>query len=136
DMATDAFAKGWSRRLPAMVKLTQPGQSIEFTFKGTHCAVYDVVGPAGGMVAVTLDGKAQKSVQRIDAYCTYPRLSTFVVGTDLPEGEHTVRLELLADPIDKAAVLAKNKNQIDKPERFAPLHFFPGALLVVGDLVP
>jgi lysophospholipase L1-like esterase len=136
DMATDAFAKGWSKRLPAMVKLTQPGQSIEFRFKGTHCAVYDVVGPAGGMVAVTLDGKAQKSVQRIDAYCTYPRLSTFVVGTDLPEGEHAVRLELLADPIDKAAVLAKNKNQIDKPERFAPLHFFPGALLIVGDLVP
>jgi lysophospholipase L1-like esterase len=136
DMATDAFAKGWSKRLPAMVKLTQPGQSIEFKFKGTHCAVYDVVGPAGGMVAVTLDGKAQKSVQRIDAYCTYPRLSTFVVGTDLPEGEHTVRLELLADPIDKAAVLAKNKNQIDKPERFAPLHFFPGALLIVGELVP
>jgi lysophospholipase L1-like esterase len=136
DMATDAFAKGWSRRLPAMVKLTKPGQSIEFRFKGTHCAVYDVVGPAGGVVAVTLDGKAQKSVQRIDAYCTYPRLSTFVVGTDLPEGEHSVRLELLADPIDKAAVLAKNKNQIDKPERFAPLHFFPGALLIVGDLVP
>lgn len=136
DMATDAFAKGWAKRLPAMVRLTQPGQSIEFKFKGTHCAVYDVVGPAGGMVAVTLDGKAQKPVQRIDAYCTYPRLSTFVVGTDLPEGEHSVRLELLADPIDKAAVLAKNKNQIDKPERFAPLHFFPGALLIVGDLVP
>ena len=136
DMATDAFAKGWSKRLPAMVKLTQPGQSIEFKFKGTHCAVYDVVGPAGGMVAVTLDGKAQKPVQRIDAYCTYARLSTFLVGTDLPEGEHTVRLELLADPIDKAAVLAKNKNQIDKPERFAPLHFFPGALLIVGELVP
>ncbi|MEY3448462.1 MAG: hypothetical protein RL749_78 [Verrucomicrobiota bacterium] len=136
DPATDAHAKVWAKRLPAMVKLTQPGQSIEFRFQGTHCAVYDVVGPAGGMVAVTLDGKAQKSVQRIDAYCTYPRLSTFVVGTDLPEGEHTVRLELLADPIDKAAVLAKNKNQIDKPERFAPLHFFPGALLVVGDLIP
>jgi hypothetical protein len=62
--------------------------------------------------------------------------STFVVGTDLPEGVHTVRLELLADPIDKAAVLAKNKNQIDKPERFAPLHFFPGALLILGELVP
>jgi lysophospholipase L1-like esterase len=136
DMATDAFAKGWSKRLPAMVKLTRPGQSIEFKFKGTHCAVYDVVGPAGGMVAVTLDGKAQKSVQRIDAYCTYPRLSTFVVGADLPEGEHSVRLELLADPIDKAAVLAKNKNQIDKPERFAPLEFHPGGLLIVGELVP
>jgi hypothetical protein len=45
-------------------------------------------------------------------------------------------LELLADPIDKAAVLAKNKNQIDKPERFAPLEFHPGGLLIVGELVP
>ncbi|MEI7650410.1 MAG: GDSL-type esterase/lipase family protein [Verrucomicrobiota bacterium] len=136
DMKTDAFAKGWANRLPAMVKLTQPGQSIEFKFKGTHCAVYDIVGPAGGKVGVTLDGKKQNNVQRIDAYCTYNRLSTFTVGTDLPEGIHTVRLELLADPIDKAAVLAKNKNIIDQPERFAPLNFFPGGLLVLGELVP
>jgi lysophospholipase L1-like esterase len=136
DLKTDAFAKAWSNRLPAMVKLTKPGQSIEFKFKGTHCAVYDIVGPAGGTVAVTLDGKAQKPVQRIDAYCTYARLANFIVGTDLPEGTHTVRLELLADPIDKAAVLAKNKNKIDKPERFAPLEFYPGGLLIVGELVP
>jgi lysophospholipase L1-like esterase len=136
DSATDAQAKVWAKRLPAMVKLTRPGQSVEFKFQGTHCAVYDVVGPAGGMVAVTLDGKALKPVPRIDAYCTYPRLSTFVVGADLPEGVHSVRLELLADPIDKASVLAKNKNKIDKPERFAPLEFHPGGLLILGELVP
>ena len=136
DMKTADYAKAWANRLPAMVRLTQPGQSIEFKFNGTHCAVYDILSPAGGMVAVTLDGKVQKTVQRIDAYSTYSRLGSFTVGTDLPEGVHTVRLELLADPIDKAAVLAKNKNQIDKPERFAPLHFFPGALLILGELVP
>jgi len=136
DMKKADYAKAWVNRLPAMVRLDKPGQCIEFKFKGTHCAVYDVVGPAGGMVAVTLDGKAPKTIPRIDAYCTYARLSTFVVGTDLPEGVHTVRLELLADPIDKAAVLAKNKNKIDKPERFAPLEFTPGGLLIVGELVP
>ena len=135
-MKTDDYARGWAGRLPAMVKLSRPGQSIEFKFQGTHCAVYDIIGPAGGMVAVTLDGKAQKPVQRIDAYCTYSRLASFVVGTDLPEGVHAVRLELLADPIDKAAVLAKNKNKIDKPARFAPLNFYPGALLIQGELVP
>jgi len=134
--ATDAHAKVWAKRLPAMVRLTKPGQSIEFKFMGTHCAVYDVVGPAGGMVAVTLDGKAKNPVPRIDAYGTYPRPSAFIVGTDLPEGVHSVRLELLADPIDKAAVLAKNKNKIDKPERFAPLEFHPGGLLIIGELVP
>ena len=136
DMATDAYAKGWSKRLPAMVRLTKPGQSLEFKFKGTHCEVYDVIGPAGGKVAVTLDGGKPAVVQRIDAYGTYARLSTFVVGRDLPEAVHSVRLELLADPIDKAAVLAKNKNRIDNPERFAPLEFHPGALLLIGELVP
>jgi len=136
DPATDAHAKVWAKRLPVMVKLTRPGQSLEFRFQGTHCAVYDVVGPAGGKVAVTLDGGKPFVVQRIDAYGTYPRLSTFIVGTDLAEGVHSVRLELLADPIDKAAVLAKNKNKIDKPERFAPLEFHPGGLLLVGELVP
>jgi lysophospholipase L1-like esterase len=136
DMKKADYAKAWANRLPAMVRLDKPGQSLEFKFQGTHCAVYDVVGPAGGMVAVTLDGNAPKTIPRIDAYCTYARLSTFVVGTDLPEGVHTVRLELLADPIDKAAVLAKNKNKIDKPERFAPLEFTPGGLLIVGELVP
>ena len=136
DMAADAFAKSWSRRLPTMVKLTKPGQSIEFKFKGTHCEVYDVIGPAGGKVAVTLDGGKPFVVQRIDAYGTYARLSTFVVGRGLPDAVHAVRLELLPDPIDKAAVLAKNKNQSDKPERFAPLEFYPGALLILGELVP
>lgn len=136
DMKTADYAKPWSNRLPAMVRLTQPGESIAFKFKGTHCAVYDIVGPAGGKVAVTLDGGKPFVVQRIDAYCTYARLSSFVVGTDLPEGVHAVRLELLADPIDKAAVLAKNKNKIDRPERFAPLQFFPGALLILGEHVP
>jgi len=136
DMKSDAFAKAWANRLPAMVKLTQSGQSIEFKFKGTHCAVYDVIGPAGGKVAVMLDGKKQNAVQRIDAYSTYNRLGSFTVGTDLPEGLHTVRLELLPDPIDKAAVLAQKKNVIDKPERFAPLSFFPGGLLILGELVP
>mgnify|MGYP000013444096 CR=1 FL=1 len=63
DMATDAFAKGWSKRLPAMVKLTQPGQSIEFRFKGTHCAVYDVVGPAGGAGAGGMSAQLRGTVR-------------------------------------------------------------------------
>lgn len=136
DPAQDALAKAYANRLPALVRLTQPGQAIEFKFKGTHCAVYDVVGPAGGKVAVTLDGGAPKVVTRFDAYCTYPRLSTFTVGTKLPDAVHAVRLELLPDAFDKAAILAQRKERIDKPERFADRHFFPGGLLILGELVP
>jgi hypothetical protein len=136
DPAKDALAKSYAARLPALVRLAEPGQAIEFKFKGTHCAVYDVIGPAGGKVAVTLDGGAPKVVTRFDAYCTYARLSTFTVGTKLPDAVHTVRLELLPDAFDKAAILAQRKETMDKPERFADRHFLPGGLLLRGELVP
>lgn len=136
DPAKDALAKSYAHRLPAVVRLTQPGQVIEFKFKGTHCAVYDVVGPAGGKVAVTLDGAKPKVVTRFDAYSTSARLGTFAVGTNLPDVVHSVRLELLPDIFDKVAILAQRKEVMDKPERFADRHFFPGGLLIVGELVP
>jgi hypothetical protein len=136
DPAKDAQAKAYANRLPALVRLTRAGQAIEFKFKGTHCAVYDVIGPAGGKVAVTLDGGAPKVVTRFDAYCTYARLSTFTVGTKLADTVHAVRLELLPDAFDKAAILAQRKETMDKPERFAERQFLPGALLLRGELVP
>jgi lysophospholipase L1-like esterase len=136
DPAKDAQAKAYANRLPALVRLFAPGQAIEFKFKGTHCAVYDVIGPAGGKVAVTLDGATPKVVTRFDAYCTYARLSTFTVGTKLPDTVHTVRLELLPDDFDKAAILAQRKEKIDRPERYVDRHFLPGGLLLRGELVP
>jgi hypothetical protein len=136
DPQKDALAKSYANRLPALVRLTQAGQALEFKFKGTHCAIYDVIGPAGGKVAVTLDGGAPKVVTRFDAYCTYARLSTFTVGTKLPDAVHTVRLELLPDAFDKAAILAQRKETMDQPERFADRHFLPGGLLLRGELVP
>ncbi|MFM7240910.1 MAG: GDSL-type esterase/lipase family protein [Opitutia bacterium] len=136
DPQKDALAKSHAHRLPSVVRLTQPGQVIEFKFKGTHCAIYDVIGPAGGKMAVTLDGAAPKVVTRFDAYCTYARLSTFTVGTRLPDSVHTVRLELLPDAFDKAAILAQRKEKIDQPGRFADRHFLPGGLLLRGELVP
>ena len=136
DPAKDATAKAYANRLPALVRLTEAGQTIEFKFKGTHCAVYDVIGPAGGQVAVTLDGGAPRVVTRFDAYCTYARLSAFTVGTKLADTVHTVRLELRPDAFDKAAILAQRKEKIDRPERYADRHFLPGGLLLRGELVP
>ncbi len=136
DMAKDPFAGKWSVRLPAMLKLTKPGQSLEFKFKGTHCAIYDVIGPAGGKVAVTLDQRPAKVYTRFDAYCVYDRLSTFTVGTDLPDEVHQVKIELLPEAFDKAAILSQNKNKIDKPERFEGRYFYPGAVLILGEMAP
>lgn len=135
DPKTDAFAKRWASRLPALHRATQAGETIVFRFKGTRCAVYDVIGPDGGQVRITLDQRAPEVRPRFDSYCTYHRLSSFVIGTDLPDAVHTVRIELLRDPPDKAAILAQRNQKIDDPGRYAGLTFSPGAILLVGEMV-
>lgn len=129
------FAKGWSNRMNALHKAAKPGETITFKFKGTRCAIYDIVGPDCGQVIVTLDDQPSKTVPRFDAYCTYHRLGSLVIGSDLEDKEHTVKLEIHPDQPDKAAILAKNGNKIDKPERFNATAFYPGAILLVGEII-
>ena len=50
-----AFAKRWANRLPALVRASEAGDTITFSFKGTRCAIYDVIGPDCGQVRITLD---------------------------------------------------------------------------------
>jgi hypothetical protein len=135
DVKTNDFGKRWAARLPNLHTASKPGETITFKFKGTRCALYDLVGPDCGQVIVTLDDQPAKIVPRFDAYCTYHRLSSLMIGDGLPDTVHNVKIEIHPDQPDKAAILAKNKNTIDKPERFDGSKIFPGALLLVGDVV-
>lgn len=135
DAKTDDFGKRWANRMTTLHKAAKPGDTLSFKFKGTRCSIYDIVGPDCGNVAITLDDQPAKVVPRIDAYCTYHRLAALLIGSDLPDTVHTVKIEVLADKLDKAAILAKNGNKIDKPERFEGTCFYPGAILVVGEIV-
>lgn len=133
--ATDAFGKRWESRLPALHKGTAAGETVAFKFKGTRVALYDLVGPDCGQVTVAVDGKPGKVVPRFDAYCTYHRLATLVIGSELPDEVHTVTLTIHPDQPDKAKILAQRNEKMDKPERFDGTAFFPGALLLVGEIV-
>lgn len=135
DVKTDAFGKRWADRLPDLHSGSTPGETLSFKFKGTRCALYDIVGPDCGQVIVTLDDKPARIVPRFDAYCVYHRLSTLMIGEGLPDAIHSVKIEIHPDQPDKATILARNKNSIDKPERFNGTKFFPGALLLVGEVV-
>jgi hypothetical protein len=135
DPKTDEFGKRWANRLTSLHEALKPGELLSFRFKGTRCAIYDVIGPDSGQVTVTLDDQPARVVPRFDAYCTYHRLGSFVVGTDLPDTVHTVRIEVHAESPDKAKILAQRQQTIDKPERFAGTAFHPGALLLVGEIV-
>jgi hypothetical protein len=130
----DKMAKRYPR-LKDLRRASKPGETITFKFKGTRAAIYDLVGPDCGQVIVTLDDQPPKIVPRFDAYCTYHRLAALVIGSDLPDAVHTVKIEIHPEQPDKAAILAKNKNVIDKPERFDGTAIYPGAILLLGELV-
>ncbi len=135
DPKTDPFGKSWAKRMTTLHQGTKPGEVISFKFKGTRCAIYDIVGPNCGQVIVTLDDQPAKIVPRFDAYCTYSRLNTLMIGSGLTDAVHSVKIEIHPEQPDKATILAKNKNTIDKPERFDGTSFYPGAILLVGEIV-
>jgi hypothetical protein len=135
DPITDEFGKRWAKRMTSLHQGSQAGETISFQFKGTRCAIYDIIGPDCGQITLTLDDQPARIVPRFDAYCVYHRLSALLIGSDLPDTVHRVKLQIHPDQPNKAAILAKNKNTIDKPERFNGTAFYPGALLLVGELV-
>jgi len=135
DPKTDAFGKRWAERMTTLHKGTKPGETITFKFKGTRCAIYDIIGPDCGQIIITLDDKPAQTVARFDSYCVYHRLATLIVGIDLPDAVHTVKLEIHPEPPDKLKILAQRNEKMDKPERFNDTAFYPGAIMLVGDLI-
>lgn len=135
DAKTDAFGKRWANRMTSLHKGAQPGETITFKFKGTRCSIYDIIGPDCGQVSVTVDDQPAKTVPRFDSFCTYHRLATLGLGSELADKVHTVKLEIHPDQPDKMKILATRNNTMDKPERYDGKAFYPGAILLVGELV-
>jgi hypothetical protein len=135
DPAKDEFGKTWANRISTLHRGTAPGSFVTFKFKGTRAAIYDVVGPSSGQVIVTLDQQPPRVVSRFDAYCTYRRLSTFVIGTELADEVHTVKVEISPDEPDKVKILSQRNQTMDNPGRFKGTEFYPGAILLVGEIV-
>jgi lysophospholipase L1-like esterase len=136
DAKSDSFAKRWAIRMPNLHAATKPGETLAFKFKGTYAAIYDVIGPDCGQLTVTLDNQPPRVVQRFDGFCNYHRLATFVIGKDLPDEEHAVKIEIHPGQPDKVNILAKRNLTMDKPERYDGTAFYPGAILLVGEMVP
>ena len=134
DIQADPVARRFAQRLPVLWRADQPGASLSFTFRGRAAAIYDLLGPDGGELEMVVDGRAPKPVRRFDAYCTYHRLGTTSVWSDLQPEDHTVTLRLTDRTFDKAEILSRNQNKIDDPARYAPRRWYAGALLIDGEL--
>jgi lysophospholipase L1-like esterase len=136
DMATHPLAKRYQPRLPGLWKATGPDAVLEFEFVGSHVAGYDLVGPDGGLLEVTVDALPPKKLARIDGYCTGHRLATSLLATGAAEGRHRVKVRLLEEAPDKRKILfPKNVPDMDKnPEKYQDNVWHLGALLMLGDL--
>jgi lysophospholipase L1-like esterase len=138
DPARAPLAKAFGGRLGALWKAARPGAALAFRFKGTAAALYDLMGPDCGQVVVTLDDKPPRLVPRFDRYSAYHRLATLSIASGLPEGVHTVKLELHAEPPDKVKIFKDGNITSEDPKahpKYAGANWYAGAVLLVGELV-
>ena len=136
DPATNSLARNFSQRLPSLWQAGEAGATLTFSFHGKWACVYDLLGPDGGELEVAVDDRPPVTARRFDAYCTYHRLGMLTLLFEPAPGDHRVTVRLTDKSFDKAAILRRNGNTMDKPERFAPLRWQAGAILLDGELKP
>jgi lysophospholipase L1-like esterase len=68
-------------QLGTIRETTKPGSKLSFKFRGSLAMLYDLMGPDGGQVIVTVDGRTKpRPVPRFDSICTYHRLATLPIA--------------------------------------------------------
>lgn len=135
--ATDPRAKSFGDRVPSLFRAEKPGTKLAFKFKGTAVSIYDLVGPDCGQVSFIVDGGAPHAMARIDGYCTYHRLASLRVASELPDAVHTVEIRIDEQVPDKAKILFDhNRPDLEKnPQKYAGTNWYAGGIMLIGDLV-
>jgi hypothetical protein len=134
---TDNIWKAFHNRLPEIWKADKPGEKLSFKFKGTTAKIYDIVGPDGAQVFVTVDGqRAPKPVPRFDSYGAYHRLQSLTLCQDLDDAVHTVTIEIDAQQPDRTSVVkaGREKPGFD-PKKYDGTVLRIGYIMLIGDIV-
>jgi lysophospholipase L1-like esterase len=125
----------WSvERWSSLWKAAAPGAGVTVRFRGTGLGIFDVVGPDSGALALTIDGRPDRTVVRFDQHCQYFRRHYFMAVHSLPEGEHEVCLKLMPEPPDKAAIMGRPLDG-EQAALYVNQVWYPAALMVLGNLV-
>ncbi len=117
----------------------EPGAKLTVRFKGSALNVYDILGPNGGQVFVTVDGVRSKNpIPRFDSFCTYWRLATLYVASGLdPNVEHEAIVEIDAQEPSREPVAFRLENperELAEPKYHGHNVWF-GPLMIVGDVL-
>jgi lysophospholipase L1-like esterase len=136
----DGRQKSFGDRMGQIWMADQPGSKLHFKFKGAVAKVYDLLGPDGGQVIVTVDGKVgDKPVARFDSYCTYHRIATLgLVYDGTMDQVHDVTVEIHPEQPDRKSVAFRLKDpakELAEP-KFQGTRVWASQLMLLGDLVP
>ncbi len=121
------LAKSFSNRMGTIWEASQPGSKLTIRFRGSILRLYDLLGPDGGQVTITIDGKTrERLVPRFDSYCTYHRLATLSVAEGLAaDQEHVAVIEIHPEQPDRSPVAFRLQN----PEQELKTDKFQGTRL-------
>jgi len=113
------------------------GATLTLQFKGEAVEIYDLLGPGGCRLEITIDGQISY-VNRIDGYCTYRRLAiTKAAFNQDPTKIHELKIKILTEKPDKRNILfEQNRADFDKnPKKYEGNYWFVGAIFVAGELI-
>jgi hypothetical protein len=89
------------------------------------------------MVVATVDGRAGRPRPLFDSYCTYWRLASLWIASDLEDTAHTVTVEIQAEQPDRSSVVNRVKDQPGfDPKKFDGTKAWVGAVMMIGEPVP
>lgn len=138
--ADNTLQKRFGGRMGQIWEADKPGSRITFRFRGTQAALYDLLGPDGGQVQITVDGKPHSQLTpRFDSYCTYHRIATLNLAQDLdPNKVHSVTVEIHPEQPDRNPVAFRLKNPEEelKSPKFQGTKIRVGKIMLRGELVP
>lgn len=133
----EGLAKNFSHFLPELWIAEKPGEKLSFKVKGSVCRLYDLIGPDGANVKVTVDGKASGPRPLFDSYCSYWRLACLGIADGLdPNTVHEVSVEILPEQPDRSSVTNREKDKPGfDPKKYDGTRAWFGSIMVIGDVV-
>ena len=135
----NALMRSFSNRMGQIWFSEAPGSTLTFSVRGRRVCLYDLLGPDGGQVRVSVDGApAGKPIPRFDSYCTYHRIATLWVA-QFPDDGKTHRITVTVDPEQPdrhpVAFRLKDPEKELKEPKYQGTKFWVSQIMLLGDLV-
>jgi hypothetical protein len=128
-------SRNFKERFGALWHTDETGAGIVFRFEGTGFGLYGISRCESGQFEVQVDGQESVKGTLFDRYAAGPgRVKGWFYPRALPAGTHTVRINLMREPPDKAALLSKMNRQMSG-SRYEQNELLFGDVLVNGRVV-